>query len=102
MITRPRIAYLIGYMGCGKSTAGRKLASSLGWEFLDLDEFIEREKSQSIDEIFMLSGEKTFRQYESDILRNLDIKADTVISVGGGTPCFSENMEYMKATGKII
>jgi len=102
MTREPRIVYLTGFMGCGKSTVGRKLASVLGWDFVDLDELIEMKKSQSIGEIFLLSGEKTFRQYESEILHNLDIKSDTIVSVGGGAPCFSDNSEFMKATGMVI
>jgi shikimate kinase len=102
MTKKPKIIYLVGYMGCGKSTAGRRLASVLGWHFIDLDQLIEQNYSQSIDEIFMLSGEKAFRRYESEILHNLNIEADTIISVGGGAPCFSDNMEFMKMTGKVI
>jgi shikimate kinase len=102
MIKKPRIIYLVGYMGCGKTTAGKRLASVLEWNFLDLDDLIVQKYSQSIEEIFMLSGEKTFRKYESEILHNLNIETDTIISVGGGAPCFSDNMEFMKMTGKVI
>lgn len=97
-----RIIYLVGFMGCGKSTAGKKLAGILGWQFLDLDSIIEKKYSLKIEEIFILSGEKTFREYESDTLRSLDLKGDTIISVGGGAPCFGDNMTYMKQTGKVI
>jgi shikimate kinase len=102
MKKKPRIIYVIGFMGCGKSTAGKKLASVLGWNFMDLDELIEKNYSQSIEEIFMLSGENAFRKYESAILHDLIIGSDTVIAVGGGTPCFSKNLEFMKMTGKVV
>jgi shikimate kinase len=97
-----RKVYITGFMGCGKTTAGKKLASLLDWQFLDLDELLEKQYKKSIEEIFMLSGEKTFREYESAILHNLNIEVDTIISVGGGAPCFGDNLEYMKSTGKII
>jgi shikimate kinase len=89
-------------MGSGKSTAGKKLAAIMGWDFIDLDELIEQTYSKSIAEIFMLSGETVFRKYESELLRDMNILADTVVSVGGGAPCFSGNMEYMKKNGKVI
>jgi shikimate kinase len=101
MVVSKRI-YLVGFMGCGKTEAGQKLASVLGWNFLDLDELIEQRYKRSIEDIFLLSGEKIFRQYESDILHNIDIKGDTVISVGGGAPCFHGNMDFMKRKGKVV
>jgi shikimate kinase len=94
--------YLVGYMGSGKSTAGRKLATMLGWQFLDLDEMIEAKYASTIEKIFLLSGESTFRTYEKELLQNLEISTDSVISVGGGAPCFYGNMEYMKKTGLVI
>ncbi|MGD0582904.1 MAG: shikimate kinase [Bacteroidales bacterium] len=94
--------YLIGFMGSGKSTAGQNLATILDWHFLDLDELIEKKYKTTITDIFLLSGEKTFRQYESNILHNLNIKGDTVISVGGGAPCFHDNMDFMKRTGEVV
>lgn len=89
-------------MGSGKSTAGKKLAALLGWDFVDLDDRIEKEHGRTIEEIFLLSGEKTFRQYETDLLHNFEPEKNTVISVGGGAPCFYENMEYMKKRGHTI
>lgn len=99
---RARRVYITGFMGCGKTTAGKELASLLGWQFLDLDELIEKQYNKRIEEIFILSGEKTFREYESAILHNLNIEEDTIISVGGGAPCFGDNLDFMKRTGKII
>lgn len=101
MIQAKRV-YITGFMGCGKTTAGKELASLLGWQFLDLDELIEKQYNKRIEEIFILSGEKTFREYESAILHNLNIEEDTIISVGGGAPCFGDNLDFMKRTGKII
>ena len=97
-----RRIYLIGFMGSGKTTAGKKLATTLGWPFLDLDDIIEQKYSKSIEEIFMLSGEKTFREYEKSCLHNLGTEEDTVVSAGGGAPCFSDNMTFMNQTGRVV
>ena len=82
-----RRIYIIGFMGSGKSTVGKKLASTLGWHFLDLDTQIELKAGQSIKDIFSSSGESYFRQIEKETLLDLRTGEDTVISTGGGTPC---------------
>jgi shikimate kinase len=97
-----KIIYLIGFMGSGKSTVGRKLAASLSWSFVDLDRKIEEKAGKSIASIFSQDGEKIFRETESEVLRNLDIKVNTVVSTGGGTPCHGDNMDYMKGTGLTV
>lgn len=89
-------------MGCGKSTAGRKLAARLGWSFTDLDRQIEKNAGKTITRIFSDEGETRFRELEADALRSPDLTADTVISTGGGTPCFSGNMDFMLETGTTI
>jgi shikimate kinase len=94
--------YIIGFMGSGKSTAGKKLAAGLGWTFIDLDRKIEDIVGKTITEIFSDSGEEFFRELESEALRSIDIQRDSVISVGGGTPCFSNNMDFMNNTGIVI
>lgn len=93
--------YLIGFMGCGKSTIGRELADLLGYAFVDLDEHIEAQ-GRSIAEIFETEGEKAFRDLERDALAQLSGMVDTVIATGGGTPCFHDNLEWMQATGMTI
>ena len=97
-----RRIYIIGFMGSGKTTTGKKLADGLRWSFIDLDREIEAESGKTINEIFSESGEKSFRQMESEILHKLNINKDTVISLGGGTPCFSDNMDYINKTGTAI
>ena len=94
--------FLIGFMGSGKTTAGRKLASRLGWSFIDLDEFIERDNGMSVAELFSERGEEWFRTAESEALRELENSRNTVISTGGGTPCFSGNMEFMLKNGLTV
>jgi shikimate kinase len=97
-----RLIYIIGFMGSGKTTAGKKLASLLGWTFIDLDRKIEEAAKMSIPEIFSQHGEASFRQSESDILRSLGLESGAVISTGGGAPCHSENMSFMLGTGLTV
>lgn len=97
-----RKIYLIGFMGCGKSTAGEKIADQLGWSFVDLDEEIEAGTGMTIPEIFSLKGEKWFRSTEASVLRGLECRTDTVISTGGGTPCFHDNMDFMMKSGLTV
>jgi shikimate kinase len=96
------IVYMIGFMGSGKSTAGKKLASGLGWSFIDLDKKIEETTGKTITEIFADHGESYFRNVESELLRSLQSQSDTVISAGGGTPCYGNNMDFMLATGATV
>jgi len=97
-----RPIYLIGFMGSGKTTAGKKLASLLGSDFIDLDRKIEEEARMTIPEIFSLHGEAWFRKAESDILRRPELEAGAVISTGGGAPCHADNMSYMLDTGLTV
>jgi len=95
--------FLTGYMGSGKSTAGRKLASRLNLEFIDLDKMIEAETGQSIAELFESKGEHEFRSLEHNALQKLiNENKDRVISCGGGTPCYYGNMELMNRNGITI
>jgi len=97
-----RKIYIIGFMGCGKSTAGKKIASLLGWTFVDLDKKIEEHESKSIPEIFAQNGESYFRMVESEVLKDLKKHSEVVISTGGGTPCYGDNMDYMLETGLTL
>jgi shikimate kinase len=89
-------------MGSGKSTAGRKLASLLGWSFIDLDKRIEEHTSKTIPEIFSQKGEDYFRSIEAQLLRDLMTCTNTVISTGGGTPCHGDNMDFMNEHGLTV
>lgn len=102
MTTCRHIVYIIGFMGSGKTTAGRKLADKLGWAFIDLDKKIEEFSGQTISVIFSKNGEPYFREVESKVLRELQIDDDTVISTGGGTPCFNDNMDFMLHNGITV
>ena len=95
--------FITGYMGSGKSTAGKKLATKLGYEFIDLDKFIENECQQSIPEIFSSQGEKAFRAIENNALKKLIEKdSNLVVACGGGTPCYYGNMELMNNNGVTV
>jgi shikimate kinase len=97
-----RKVYIIGFMGSGKTTAGKKLAAELGWNFLDLDKLTEEKAGKSIPEIFSEEGEDYFRKIESEVLKGIEYKTDTVISTGGGAPCIENNMDFMLKTGFTV
>lgn len=84
--TTLRRIVLTGFMGAGKTTVGRLLAESLGWEFLDLDAHIEARTGTTIPELFALHGEPKFRRLESTALANALSRQQTVLALGGGTP----------------
>lgn len=84
---------LLGYMGSGKTTIGRELAKDMGFQFLDLDDYIEASEQMDIPTIFGTQGELFFRKKEHAYLKQiLKEKEDFVLSTGGGTPCYGENM----------
>lgn len=97
-----RPIFLIGYMGCGKTTLGEELARQLALPYIDLDQYIERQQGQSIIELFGRVGEDRFRQMESDALRVVAAMNDVVVGCGGGTPCHSDNMSLMNAAGVTV
>jgi shikimate kinase len=93
---------IIGFMGSGKTTIGKQLANKLKYNFIDLDEFIEKNLDMSILSIFSNKGESYFRDIETSYLKKaLELK-DSVISLGGGTPCFNNNMDIIKRHSKSI
>ncbi len=94
--------YLIGFMGSGKSTVGKKLAIALNWSFIDLDDVIAAQEGLSIPEIFESQGEEYFREAESRALKTVAGKSEMVIACGGGTPCSDENFSVIKETGITI
>lgn len=94
--------YLIGFMGSGKSSTGRKIASSLRWNFADTDKIVEEQEGATVPEIFEQKGEEYFRKAETRALRFASERSRSVIACGGGTPCSAENMEIMKSTGVTV
>lgn len=95
--------FLIGYMGCGKSSLGRKLAKAGGMEFMDMDSIIEQREGASISDIFYYQGEEYFRDAERALIEELGTaEGDMVISTGGGAPAWQNNMELMNSLGATI
>lgn len=93
---------LVGYMGSGKTTVGRQLAMSLGLSFYDLDWYIEMRFHRTVAQIFEEKGEDGFRQMERSMLREVAEFENIVLSCGGGTPCFFDNMDYMNTLGETV
>ncbi len=93
---------IIGYMGAGKTTLGKVLAKDLGLPFYDLDWYIESRMMKTVPQLFAERGEKGFRKVEHNMLHEVAEFEDVVISCGGGTPCFYDNMEYMNAQGDTV
>ncbi len=94
--------FLVGFMGAGKSVVGRRLAKSLNLSFYDLDEEIESHYKMSVSAIFQKYDEACFRKLETSVLESFSNKDDFVLSCGGGTPCFGENMALMNSIGTTI
>lgn len=94
--------FLIGYMGAGKTTVGRKLAKEMNLSFIDLDLYIEGRYHRSIRQLFAERGEEAFRDMEKRLLHEVAEFEDVLVSTGGGTPCFFDNMEFMNMAGTTI
>ena len=92
--------FITGYMGAGKSSAGRRIARRLGFEFIDMDDEFESMQGVSVSEYLLKKGEELFREKERDLLKEISLRnGDFVISTGGGTPCFYENMDLINRSG---
>ncbi len=89
-------------MGAGKTTMGRALAKELGLQFYDLDWYIENRRRKKVAQIFEEQGEEGFRLIERNMLHEVAEFEDVVISCGGGTPCFFDNMDYMNQQGQVV
>lgn len=94
--------FLVGYMGVGKTTLGKELAKRMNFQFIDLDQYIESSFNKSINKIFEEEGENSFRKAEQQHLQEVTSKENVVISTGGGTPCFFDNMDIMCKEGLVI
>ena len=94
--------FLIGYMGSGKSTIGNDLSRIMNDPFVDLDNFIEQDFGLDICDIFHQKGEHFFRKQEQYYLTNLTYIQNMIVAVGGGTPCFFDNMHFMNTVGVTV
>lgn len=90
---------LVGFMGSGKSTLGKKVAKKLNIPFIDSDTEIEEHFQKSIGDIFTEHGESHFRTLETEYIEALDLREDFVLATGGGMPCFNRNMELLNEIG---
>jgi len=93
---------LVGYMGSGKTTVGKALSKETGMMFYDLDWYIESRMRKSVSQIFAERGEEGFRKIEYNMLHEVAEFEDVIISCGGGTPCFFDNMDYLNQQGDVI
>ncbi|MDM8003242.1 MAG: shikimate kinase [Bacteroidota bacterium] len=94
--------YLTGFMGSGKSSAGKGIAALLRWKFADLDKLIEENEGMTVSGLFASKGEEYFRKAEAGALRKVSERTRTVVACGGGTPCSEENMAVMNSTGLTV
>ena len=94
--------FLIGYMGAGKTTVGKALAKTTGLQFYDLDWYIEGRMRKTVPQIFAELGEEGFRRIEHHLLHEVAEFENVIISCGGGTPCFFDNMQYMNTRGETV
>ena len=94
--------YLVGFMGCGKSSTGKRLASLCRLSFVDTDVLFEQKHQCSIFDFYTTHTEEEFRKEEQDILFKTQSLNNSIIATGGGMPCFEKNMEWMLANGVVV
>ncbi len=94
--------FLIGYMGVGKTTVGHALSRITGMPFYDLDWYIESRMHKSVAKLFEERGEERFRKFEQSMLHEVAEFDQVILSCGGGTPCFFDNMDYLNLQGDTI
>ncbi|MEJ2884511.1 shikimate kinase [Pedobacter sp. GR22-6] len=94
--------FLIGFMGCGKSTLGKKLAAKMAYDFIDLDHQLEKEVGTTVGRYFAEHGEAAFREQERKTLQNYAYPANVVVATGGGAPCYFDNMDWMNENGTTV
>lgn len=94
--------YLVGYMGAGKTTAARCLAQRLGWEVADTDDLFEAKYKISVCDFFNKYDEPLYRKLESEVLKETEKLENVVISTGGGTACYFDNMDWMNQHGLTV
>jgi shikimate kinase len=93
---------LVGYMGSGKTTVGKALSKETGMMFYDLDWYIENRMHTTVSKLFTERGEEAFRKIEYNMLHEVAEFEDVIISCGGGTPCFFDNMDYLNQQGDVV
>jgi len=96
------LTFVVGFMGSGKTTWGRKLAQAAGHQFIDLDHVIVDKIGMDIPTFFKNRGEAEFRRLEAETLRTIPSDIPTVVATGGGTPCYHDSMNWMNEHGNTI
>ena len=96
------VVFLVGFMGSGKTSLGRRLAARLGWDFVDMDAMVEQRCGMNVARIFETQGEEHFRRMEREVLEELAGLRDTIVATGGGVPVGEGNMELMNRAGLTI
>lgn len=99
---KDKTVYLIGFMASGKTQMGKKIAKSLDYHWIDLDEYIAEKVGLPVKNIFNFWGEEKFREIERTCLQEIRFKKPLVISCGGGTPCYFDNIGYMLQHGVVV
>ena len=98
-----KLLFICGFMSAGKTTHGKKLAKNIGYHFIDLDEYTANKYDKDITDIFKEFGEDEFRKIETASLTEcINDNMKTIIALGGGTPCFNNNMELLKSSGLLV
>ena len=97
-----QLLFICGMPGSGKSTLGKRLANKLVYDFQDLDKCIEKYSGQTPADLIHTFGEVHFREIEAEVLRTISLPNSCVVSCGGGTPCFHDNLNWMKKQGTLI
>jgi shikimate kinase len=96
------ILFLVGMPASGKSTLAKKIAEKYPFLLVDLDNYIQEKYQKTIPEIFLEGGESLFRELETKSLKELNLIQNTIVSTGGGTPCFYDNMDFIMNRGLAI
>ena len=96
------VIFLVGFMGCGKSTKAKQLANLLACPVIDIDAVIVEQQGVSIADYFAANGEEAFRQLENETLKSFDYPETCVVATGGGLPCYFDNMEWMNKNGMTV
>ena len=94
--------FLVGFMGCGKSTKAKQLANLLQCPVIDIDAVIVAQQGMSIADYFAINGEAAFRRLENEVLKSFDYPETFVVATGGGLPCYFDNMEWMNENGVTV
>lgn len=94
--------YLIGFMGSGKTTHGKQIARMMGYDFLDVDQWIVEQEGKTIPGIFAEEGESRFRELETAAINEISKMQKVVVATGGGLPCHADNLQKLKGSGLTV